>query len=288
MKDWRYRPAHDLGLSPNQRHCSPLREPDLIASGLRLGWLFTVSSVLKCWNRLEIHGQENLPAQAPFVMVANHSSHLDTVVLASALPLRWRDQVSPLAAGDYFFSTPPLAGLSAVLLNALPVWRNRPCGQRHELGDLRQRLIHQPAIYIVFPEGGRSREGQLHEFKPGFATLVAGTSIPVLPCYLSGCFAALPPDTHVVHPRKIVLKIGTPMIFETVVNHADGWRQIADTAREQIVRLGQVGREGLVGTARLPANKCLNESTRASPPITPAPCRVESRCAMNSPSPTTS
>jgi len=237
MNDWQYKPARDLGLQTNQRHCSPLRESDFTSSALRLGWLTTVRTILKCWNRLEIHGLENLPAQPPFVIVANHSSHLDTVVLASALSLRWRDHVSPLAAGDYFFGTPPLAGFSAVILNALPIWRNRRGGQRHELGDLRERLAKQPAIYIVFPEGSRSRDGQLHEFKPGFATLVAGTATPVLPCHLSGSFAAMPPDASAVRPRKIILQIGAPLTFETVTNHAGGWRQIASVARERIVAL---------------------------------------------------
>ncbi len=237
MNDWRYLSARDLGLQTKERHCSPLRESDLTSNVLRLGWLMTVRTILKCWNRLEICGLENLPAQPPFVIVANHSSHLDTVVLASALSARWRDQVSPLAAGDYFFATPPLAGFSAVILNALPVWRNRRGGQRHELGDLRGRLINQQAIYIVFPEGSRSRDGQLHEFKSGFATLVAGTAIPVLPCRLSGSFAAMPPEARAVRPRKIVLQIGAPMTFETVANHAAGWRRIAAVAREEVIAL---------------------------------------------------
>jgi 1-acyl-sn-glycerol-3-phosphate acyltransferase len=237
MNDWQYEPARDLGLQTNQRHCSPLRESDFTSSVLRLGWLTTVRTILKCWNRLEIHGLENLPAQPPFVIVANHSSHLDTVVLASALSLRWRDHVSPLAAGDYFFGTPPLAGFSAVILNALPIWRNRRGGQRHELGDLRERLVNQSAIYIVFPEGSRSRDGQLHEFKPGFATLVAGTAVPVLPCHLTGSFAAMPPDASAVRPRKIILQIGTPMTFETVTNHAEGWRQIAAVTQEKVFAL---------------------------------------------------
>ena len=237
MNDWRYDPAHDLGLQTNQRHRSTLRESDLTSSVLRLGWLMTVRTILKCWNRLEIHGLENLPAQPPFVIVANHSSHLDTVVLASALSLRWRDHVSPLAAGDYFFASPPLAGFSAVILNALPIWRNRRGGQRHELGDLRERLVNQSAIYIVFPEGSRSRDRQLHEFKPGFATLVAGTAVPVIPCHLSGSFDALPPDAGTVRPRKIILQIGAPLTFETAGNHAEGWRRIAAVAREQIVEL---------------------------------------------------
>ena len=237
MNDWRYHSAQDLGLQTNERHCSPLRESDLTSNVLRLGWRITVRTILKCWNRLEIRGLENLPAQPPFVIVANHASHLDTVVLASALSSRWRDQISPLAAGDYFFATPPIAGFSAVILNALPIWRNRRGGQRHELGDLRQRLKNQQAIYIVFPEGSRCRDGQLHEFKPGFATLVAETAIPVLPCHLSGSFAAMPPDAYTVRPRKIVLQIGAPMTFETVANHAEGWRQIAAVAREKVIAL---------------------------------------------------
>ena len=241
MNRWQYTSAHDLGLEANQRHCSPHRENDLAQNLMRLGWLGSIRLVFKFWNRLEIHGLENVPAKPPFVITANHSSHLDALVLASALSLRWRDQISPLAAGDYFFSSKPRASFSATVLNALPIWRHRQRGQRHELGDLRDRLREQSAIYIVFPEGSRSRDGGLHEFKPGFATLVASTNIPVLPCHLSGSFAALPPDKNVVRPKKIILQFGTPVTFETVTNHAEGWRQICASIREKTVALQACG-----------------------------------------------
>ncbi len=237
MNEWHYDTARDLELPPNRRHCSPLRESDLKASVLRLGWLVILRAVLRFWNGLEIQGLNNLPTGPPFVMVANHCSHLDALVLASALSLRWRDQISPLAAGDYFFAAPPVAGFSALVLNALPVWRNRLRGQLHELAGLRARLIEQQAIYIVFPEGSRSRDGQLHAFKPGFATLVAGTTVPVLPCHVSGSFAAMPPDQHALRPRKIRLQLGAPMTFEHVANRAEGWRHIAALTREAILGL---------------------------------------------------
>lgn len=237
MNRWQYSSAHDLGLETQQRHGSPHRENDFTDNLLRLGWLAALRLVFKLWNRLEVHGLENVPAHPPFVLTANHTSHLDALVIASALPLRWRDQISPLAAGDYFFSSKTRAGLSAMILNALPIWRQRHGGQRHELGDLRDRLRKQPAIYIVFPEGSRSRDGQLHEFKPGFATLVAGTRIPVLPCHLSGSFAALPPDKSLVRPQKIILQIGSPLTFETATNHAIDWRQLCDAVREKTVAL---------------------------------------------------
>jgi 1-acyl-sn-glycerol-3-phosphate acyltransferase len=241
MNRWRYSSAHDLGLEAKQRYCSPHRENDFVGNLMRLGWLASLRLVFKLWNRLEVHGLKNVPTQPPFVITANHTSHLDALVIASALSLRWRNQISPLAAGDYFFSSQARAGFSATILNALPIWRQRQGGQRHELGDLRDRLREQSAIYIVFPEGSRSRDGQLHEFKPGFATLVAGTDIPVLPCHLSGSFAALPPDNGFVRPRKIILQIGAPITFKTVTNHVVGWRLLCNVVREKTVTLQSCG-----------------------------------------------
>ena len=242
MNRWQYSSAHDLGLEAKQRYCNPHRENDFTDNLIRLGWLASLRLVFKLWNRLEVHGLENVPAQPPFVMTANHSSHLDALVIASALSLRWRDQISPLAAGDYFFCSTTRAGFSATILNALPIWRQRQRGQRHELGDLRDRLREQPAIYIVFPEGSRSRDGQLHEFKPGFATLVAGYEHPgscraICPAALPRCHRTTALCAH----RKIILQIVAPMTFETVTNHAVGWRQLCNVVREKTVTLQSCG-----------------------------------------------
>ena len=237
MKLWQYTSAHDYGLKAKQRYCSPHRENDLTHNLIRLGWLASIRLVFKYWNRLEIRGMENVPAVPPFVVTANHNSHLDALVIASALSLRWRDRISPLAAGDYFFSSKPRAGFSALLLNALPIWRQRQYGPRHELDDLRKRLHEHGALYIVFPEGSRSRDGQLHAFKPGFATLVVGTPIPVVPCHLSGSFAALPPDKSVVRPHKIILQIAPALTFESVENHAAGWREVCAEIHARTVAL---------------------------------------------------
>lgn len=237
MNRWHYDSANDLGQDATQRHRSLHRENELAQNLLRLGWLASLRLVFKLWNRLEIRGLENVPLKPPFIITANHASHLDALVIAATLPLRWRDQISPLAAGDYFFRTAPRAGFSAMVLNALPLWRHRKRGVRHGLGDLRNRLQEQSAIYIIFPEGSRSRDGEPHEFKPGFATLVAGTPIPVLPCHLSGSFSALPPGQHLVRPHRIRLQIGTPVTFETIPNRAEGWRQICACIHEQTLRM---------------------------------------------------
>ena len=239
MEDWQYKGSADLGLAASERFSSVRRESGIGVSGVRFLWHFFVKVVLRIWNRFEMRGRENLPARPPFVIVANHSSHLDAVVLASALSWRWRDRISPLAAADYFFDSLPLAGFAAGVLNALAIWRQRQHGRRHELGDLRDRLIKQSAIYIVFPEGTRSRDGQMHAFKPGFATLIAATNIPVIPCRLKGNFAALPPGRILLRPRKISMTIGRPMTFEDTPNHAYGWLEITRRVQQATEELEQ-------------------------------------------------
>ena len=119
-------------------------------------------------------------------MIANHASHLDAVLLASVLPCRLCDRVFPVAAGDVFFNTPGMSLFAANLLNALPMWRKN-CGS-HALKDLRKRLVDEPCGLILFPEGARSRDGSLLPFKVGLGMLIAGTSVPVIPCYLDGAF----------------------------------------------------------------------------------------------------
>ena len=81
-------------------------------------------------------------------MIANHTSHLDALLLAAALPCRLCDCVFPVAAGDVFFNTPATSLFSATLLNALPMWRKN-CGP-HALADLKKRLIEEPCGLICF------------------------------------------------------------------------------------------------------------------------------------------
>src|SRR5207248_2431417 len=187
-------------------------------------------------NRLEVRGRQNLPAAGPFVMVANHESHLDALVLASALPLSLRDRLFPLAAGDVFFETPALAAFAAVCLNALPVWR-RNAG-KHGLAELRRRLVEDSAVYILFPEGGRSRDGQMTPFKPGVGMMIAGTEVPVVPCYLDGPFEAFPAGRRLPRWHKVRLTIGKPRVFKGVANDRAGWDQITQEVEAEVRRLG--------------------------------------------------
>lgn len=238
MINWRYQPARDFGLTAMQRHQSIQRECGLGDHLVRLTWALAVRTLLALHNRLDIVGREHLPARTPFMLVANHASHLDTLVLSAALPLRCLERLHPIAAGDYFFSQRPAAAFATMALNALPVWRGkRTCGLQALL-DLRARLQREEAIYILFPEGTRSRDGRMESFKPGLGLLVAATPVPVIPCYVHGAFAALPPRGIIPSAARVSLEIGPPLTFASVTNNRAGWEHIAAETEAAVRRLG--------------------------------------------------
>ena len=235
MHEWKLQPAKDLGLPFAKRLRSLQRESSLLETGGHLVWWSFVRGYLGLYHRLRILGRERLPAKPPFILAANHASHLDALVLAAPLPMRLRDRIFPIAAGDVFFETPVMSAFAAGLLNALPMWRKH-CGP-HALQELRERLVTEPCAYILFPEGGRTRDGKTMPFKPGIGMLVAETGVPVIPCHLHGTFEALPPNTKWPRFRPITLRIGEPLVFSSVANQRSGWQAIAADIGAAIQRL---------------------------------------------------
>src|SRR5215471_10879584 len=235
MEPWKLQPARDTGLTPGERFRSVRRESGLLESLAHQVCFSLLRSYFAIAHRLTIIGREKLPAHGPFVLAANHSSHLDALVLGAALIPRHRERAFPIAAGDVFFQSTVTSTFSSIMLNALPMWRKN-CGM-HALADLRQKLQEEKAIFIIFPEGGRSRNGSMMPFKHGLGMLVAETNVPVVPCGLIGTFDALPPNRKVPKPARIKLVIGEPLSFATVPNNREGWSQIAKRLESNIRQL---------------------------------------------------
>jgi 1-acyl-sn-glycerol-3-phosphate acyltransferase len=171
-----------------------------------------------------VHGVDRLQSlDGPVVFVANHQSHLDTGVLLSTLPDRWRHRAVVAAAADYFFDTRLKATLSALVLGALPVERGRvdrrPLEQARALLDVGWSLV-------IFPEGGRSPDGWAQPFRGGAAYLSmnerrqaklgGGRSelsggFPVVPVHIDGTGRVLPKGKTRPSRAAIHVTFGAPL-----------------------------------------------------------------------------
>jgi 1-acyl-sn-glycerol-3-phosphate acyltransferase len=235
MESWKLEPAHDTGLAPSERFRSVRRESGLLESLAHQACFSLIRSYFAIAHRLTIVGRERLPAHGPFVLATNHCSHLDALVLGAALAPRHRERAFPIAAGDVFFQSTVTSTFSAIMLNALPMWRKN-CGP-HALAALRRKLQEEKAIFIIFPEGGRSRNGSMMPFKHGLGMMVAGTNVPVVPCGLIGTFAALPPNQSLPRPVAITLVIGDAIQFASTANDRAGWSAIAASVESRVREL---------------------------------------------------
>lgn len=225
MKPWSMKPAKDFDRPLGEQLRSLQRESGFLGVFTRISWWLLMRLYLALYHRLTIFGRENLPRDAPFVLVANHSSHLDALTLSAGLPMVMCGRVFALAAGDTFFTTLSSSLFAAIFINALPIWRSQT--RRDHLVTLRERLLAERCIFVIFPEGTRSRDGKIVRFKPGLGALVAETDIPVVPCYISGGYAAFPSHSRLPRPVRLTLVIGKPLTFPHLVNKPDSWREIA-------------------------------------------------------------
>jgi 1-acyl-sn-glycerol-3-phosphate acyltransferase len=134
-------------------------------------------------------GRENLASlSGPFVVVSNHSSHLDAPLIIGALPRRLARYVAAGAAADYFFDVWWRRGLTALFFNAFPVDRTGLRGKR----GMATSLLDDGVPLLLFPEGTRSRTGEMANFKPGAAALCISRDVPCVPVGILGASTAMP------------------------------------------------------------------------------------------------
>jgi 1-acyl-sn-glycerol-3-phosphate acyltransferase len=134
-------------------------------------------------------GRERLRGlSGPFVVVSNHTSHLDTPLIFGALPRKLSRYVAAGAAADYFFDVWWRKGLTTLFFNAFPVDRTGLRGRK----GLATSLLDDGVPLLLFPEGTRSRTGEMGAFKPGAAALCISRDVPCLPIAILGAAEAMP------------------------------------------------------------------------------------------------
>ena len=196
-------------------------------------------AVLRLTGGLRVDGAAELPP-GPCLIVANHSSHADTAALIAALPA-WRKPVVA-AAADYWFRGGFRPAICRALCGAFPVRRSG--GGSADLAAA-ARLLAAGHDVIVFPEGTRSRDGQIGDFRRGAARLAAAAGAPLVPAGISGTRALLPPAGSgwaggPGRPRRatVTVRFGAPVFVGPVLADLAGALDDATAeARERVVAL---------------------------------------------------
>jgi 1-acyl-sn-glycerol-3-phosphate acyltransferase len=164
------------------------------------------------WSLVDVtvRGTENLDGvRAPFVVVGNHSSHLDAPLVLGALPPHLSRYLAAGAAADYFFDVWWRKGLTALFFNAFPVERY---GLRKR-SKVATTLLAEGVPLLLFPEGTRSHDGSMAPFKRGTAALCLTAGVPCLPMAIVGASKAMPRGTSwpVRGRPRVTVVFGAPM-----------------------------------------------------------------------------
>lgn len=161
---------------------------------------------------LRVYGNDNLPARDPFILIANHSSHLDTASLLHLFPLRRLPRIRPCAAADTFERTRVISFLSRTFFNTLPIERIKITPETHPVRRMREAL-EQGYSLILFPEGTRGSGETMAPFRSGIAHLLeAVPGIPVVPAYLVNMGRSLPKGEFIPVPFICEIHVGRPMV----------------------------------------------------------------------------
>ncbi|OYO16681.1 1-acyl-sn-glycerol-3-phosphate acyltransferase [Enemella dayhoffiae] len=176
---------------------------------------------------VQVHGRERLKDLAdPYIVVSNHSSHLDCPLIIGSLPRRLSKHLATGAAADYFFESWWRRAPTSLFFNAFPVERGFSQRQRGERGSrargMSGHLLNDGVPLLLFPEGTRSRTKAMGNFTPGVAALCISRNVPCLPVAIVGAALAMPRGNTLPSwgRRPVHVVFGDPM-----------WAEPGETAR---------------------------------------------------------
>jgi 1-acyl-sn-glycerol-3-phosphate acyltransferase len=169
-----------------------------------IGWTF-FRLLFATYFRLRIYNSERVPCHGPVILAANHASILDPPIIGGGV----RREIHYLARKSLFRF--PIIGLILRSWNCVPV--DREGGGASGLKAILDRLLGGAAI-IVFPEGTRTRDGQLQPARAGVGLMVIKSSVAVIPTRVFGTYAAYGRRHRFPRPYRLAVKYGQPLYFQ--------------------------------------------------------------------------
>ena len=191
-------------------------------------WVMT-RHVNRLCKPLTVEGRELLrDVKGPAIIIANHTSHIDTLALLTALPGHLREKSAVAAAADRFYRTSMRSWWFSLFWNTYPVARG---GGKVAL-DYTMSLLERNWSIVIFPEGGRFKPGRLQKFRHGPTIMAMEAKVPVIPVYLEGLDKLMPRGQRTPTPGPASVRFGEPVSLAGVGSIPEGTSLLERAVRE--------------------------------------------------------
>lgn len=196
----------------------------------------SLRAYLRIRHRIEVYGLENLyESKGSLVFAPNHTSHFDTMSIMGSIPGHAIHRTFAVAAKDYFFNKSWKALFSRVFINAMPFDRK---GRVDESMAKCREILGQGGSLVIFPEGTRSPDGQIQDFKSGVGRLLAGHRRACgVPVYIDGAFGIMPKGSGFPRNGKLRVFYGKPISFQDLKAGPESYRTIAEALHKEVLAL---------------------------------------------------
>lgn len=176
-------------------------------------WVILARPLVYIIIGLNIRNKHNLPEKGPCIIVANHNSHLDTLVIASLFPIKCLNIIRPVAAADYFLKNKFLTWFSLYIIGIIPI--QRKSSEKKDLFSKVTESLNNNEIIIIFPEGSRGKPEQRQSLKKGISYLSQNhPSIPIIPIFMHGLGKSLPKGESLLVPFFCDVFIGKALTWQ--------------------------------------------------------------------------
>ena len=155
--------------------------------------------------RVSVQGSENIDPKASYIFVANHQSLYDMPLVYGWLKNNFKWIIKKE------FRKMPIMGKTCELMGHIFIDRSNPMRAKNSLDIAKQNLKQGNNSIFLFPEGTRTRNGQIGRFKRGAFTIARDLHLPIVPITINGAFNALPKGLNYIIPGTIEMIIHSPI-----------------------------------------------------------------------------
>ena len=229
--DWR----EILGENPQPAHLKhvQVREMNFFQKAVNAVVLGFFRGVFQLCFRLKVRGLNNLPARGPYLLSANHTNYLDGLFIATALPF-------PIAFQTFFLGDSQFLDLW-LLRPFKRIARLIPIQFNHRMAEAMRvcaYVLRHDRILCYFPEGRRSIDGEVKDFRKGVGILIHELDVPVVPIYIQGAFEVWPRGRRWPRFAQVTVTFGSPVSAKELAfkmtESQDIYQRISDNLRDKV------------------------------------------------------